>query len=275
MSRNPETATNALAENLYNFVQRCLFPPLLSSTHPLSFTPTPSQPLNLKMPQRHPPYYSPNTVHPPMATMTTRPNVPRAPIPPWAYLPARTLGSGYIAHNEHECDACHKWVQHYRCHLRAKEPSLDAACQERYNSVQNALNTVREAKNEEIADLRRKLEEAQRELEEVRQEKVSLRKGKVLGMLTMTCSASSSKSSSATLPLSPTHPARVSSHAAHLHAHPPPPPPPHTLTSPQRSLHPPPPPPPNIFTSPRGSLPHLEWPCQPALLQVHHASRER
>jgi hypothetical protein len=209
--------------------------------------------------------------------MSTRPDATPAPIPPWAYHHGRTFDTGYLAHDEHKCDGCHTYLEHYRWHARHKEPSFVAASQERHNFVQNALNKVREAKDKEIADLRRKLEEAQHKLEEVRQEKVSLRRGKVLGMLTTTCSASSRKSSSATLLLSPTHPARVSSHAAHLHAHPPPPPPPppNTLTSPQRSLHPRPHPPPNTFTSPQGSLPHLEWPCQPALLQVHHESRER
>jgi hypothetical protein len=192
--------------------------------------------------------YSEHTIHPPMATMTTQPNKPRSPLPPWVYVPGRGhSGDGLILHDEHKCHACHEYGKHYRRHGQFKEPSFLAARLAHRERVEKAVSRAREEKAEEIADLTRKLEETRRELEEVRKDKVSFSRGTVLRMLTATCSASSRKSSSATLSLSPTHPARIRSHAANSTAHAQPPP--------------------STIMSPQGTLPHL--------VQVHHASRER
>jgi hypothetical protein len=203
------------------------------------------------MPQYHSPI-SRTTVTIYTPRMSTTPHVSPGPLAPWVYCRDNNL----ILHDSKDCKLCHEWRGHFQSHSRAQEPSLKAAREECRSTVEMALKAIREEKDEEIAELHQKLKQAQRELEEVRQEKVSLRRGLVLGMLTATCRTCSSaalslspthSSATATLSLSPTHPARVSACAAHPLL--------------------------NTLLYHRPSLPHLQRPCQPGLLQVHHGSR--
>jgi hypothetical protein len=158
---------------------------------------------------------------------------------PWVYDRYFDL----LLHPTFDCETCHRWFTHYDIHLTRDELSLLEARRVRDEILEQTTKATSEAKDQEIAVLCQKLEEVQWELKEARQGNVSLRRRRVLGrLLTIPCSTSPSRRTT----LSPTRPARTSTHAT---AHPC-----HPLNN--------------------QSYPHQRWPFQPAHLQVHRVLRE-